>query len=145
MKDCGDCVAPGFEFQARTVAVSSDDLRHDRYGGQAHETYADALDRCGWTAPVIAIDIAVVKFWQVNRLAPPLQNVWSSFADSCDNPPNPAIKAFVQKVKRVHAKGCAGHCGYELAFDAATGIIDVGAHNPPVNIGVEADTWLEQQ
>src|SRR6185503_15950189 len=106
MKDCGDCVAPGFDFRAGTVAVSGEDKQmrakwleeiYDPNGAE-HSSYADVLKRCEWaTPPEIQIDMAVVKFWQVNKLAPPMQNVFNGFADTCGNPPDPAVKALVQK------------------------------------------------
>jgi hypothetical protein len=162
MKDCRDCVAPGFDFKAKTVKVSADDLQQrdkwiktvlDKYGGSEHDSYERALRQCEWSPPKLAVDVAVVKFWEVNQLGPPLPNIFDSLSDACGNPPNPAIKAFVHKVKRVHVtvaphwpKECpSSSCGYEYSFDASTGTLDVGVHNHPINLDVEALAWLKQQ
>lgn len=162
MKDCGDCVAPGFDFTAKTVAVSGSDIQerdkwlsvmHDEHGGSEHDAFADVQKRCEWAEPRVTVDIAVMKFWQVNKLAPPMRNVWDGFADTCGNPPNPAVKAFVGKIKAVRFKvaphwpdNCdSGQCGYEFSYDAASGVLDVGVHNHPVNIGPLMDAWLKQQ
>ena len=162
MKGCRDCVAPGFDFKARTVSVSADDLKQrdkwikdvvDKYGGSAHDSYTSALTRCEWKPPKLDVDVAVVKFWEVNQLGPPLPNVFDSLGDACGNPPDAAIKAFVQKVKRVHItvaphwpKECpSSSCGYEYSFTASTGTLDVGVHNHPINLDVEALAWLKKQ
>ncbi len=163
MKDCGGCVAPGFDFKAKTVKVSADDLTQrdkwindvlDENGGSAHDGYARTLTQCELKAPPkIVVDVAVVKFWQVNQLAPPVQNIFDSLWAACGNPPNAAIKAFVHKVKLVHVtvarpwpKGCpSGSCGYAYSFDAKTGTLTVGAHNHPVNLDDEALKWLKKQ
>jgi hypothetical protein len=161
MKDCRDCVAPGFDFKARAVTVSAEDLKQrdkwikdvvDKYGGSAHDSYMLALTRCEWRAPKLEVDVAVVKFWEVNQLGPPLPNVFDSLGDACGNPPDATIKAFVQRVKRVHIqvaphwpKECRSSCGYGYTFSPSTGTLEVGVHNHPINLDVEALAWLKKQ